>query len=556
MVKWVAIWLALIALCLPLRAAERDLGRVGTTGEGLSPRIRVLAMGVSDFQYLGPKRDLQYAEKDAQLFVDTLVDGARGAIAEPDIRRLVGKDATLSAVRAALGEVLGNARSGDVVVLYFSTHGALERSHDGYLLTRDSDPSHLATTALPIRELELAIQTTDARHVLLFTDACHSAVAGASLSPIPGQKGSTDETVGPLIASLQRESSFYNLASSLVYESSLEDRSFCGGHGAFTCALTRALKGEADRDHNGQVNLVELTLYVPTAVHDLTGAEQLPEAKGAYDKFMILSLPHRPDEDLPRWSNSDGYELIALPPNTFTMGTSSRDPADLEATPPHTVHVSAFAIGTTEVTRGMWDRVMGTHSPGAVSSVLPVNEVSWCDAVRFCNRLTALENMNGAQFEPAYTIPEDCETSSSVAWNHKANGFRLPTEAEWEYAARANTTTRYSTGDADDSVDAAAWTGTNSQNQPHEVRLKSPNAFGLYDVHGNVWEWVWDRYGPYTSDYLRDPIGNLLGQNRTARGGGYWGETSEVQSSSRMEVEASVQHPLIGFRLAISELPP
>jgi len=145
----------------------------------------------------------------------------------------------------------------------------------------------------------------------------------------------------------------------------------------------------------------------------------------------------------------------------------------------------------------------------------PVVCASWNDAVRYCNWISELEGLT-----PAYTI-----SGNSVTWIESANGYRLPTEAEWEYAARGGNQSRGYTYSGSSSADEVAWYDGNSGNKTHPVGQKKPNELGLYDMSGNVWEWCWDWYGDYGSSSSTDPKGPSSGSSRVLRGGS-WGSLS------------------------------
>jgi formylglycine-generating enzyme required for sulfatase activity len=216
----------------------------------------------------------------------------------------------------------------------------------------------------------------------------------------------------------------------------------------------------------------------------------------------------------------------------------------------HRVTVSGFYMAKYEVTvaqfrefiytsdyitpNNPWDRSGQTENH-------PVTNVSWFDAVQYCNWRSAKENLT-----PAYKIQ-----GQTVTRNQNANGYRLPTEAEWEYACRAGTTTPYSTGTSLDT--GAAWTSGNSQYNAHPVGQKAANQWGLYDMHGNVEEWCWDWYGDYPSAAQKDPEGLATGNSRVYRGGSYgYGRGNYLRSAKRGYNSPSHQMGYVGFRLARS----
>ncbi len=143
------------------------------------------------------------------------------------------------------------------------------------------------------------------------------------------------------------------------------------------------------------------------------------------------------------------------------------------------------------------------------------------------------------------TSPEDTWNTVVCDWN--ADGYRLPTESEWEYACRAGATTAYSTGDT--ISDNTGWYKTNSNRRTHEVGKKSANAYGLNDMYGNVWEWCWDWYGSYGNAARTDPLGASSGSRRVSRGGGWLGSAQYVRSAYRNDFNPSFRNNDLGFRL-------
>jgi formylglycine-generating enzyme required for sulfatase activity len=237
-------------------------------------------------------------------------------------------------------------------------------------------------------------------------------------------------------------------------------------------------------------------------------------------------------------------KLALIPAGTFEMGSTDADKyARGEEKPQHEVRITRpFYLGIHEVTRGQYQAVMGqnpSHFNG--SEDLPVEQVSWLDAVRFCNKLSEREGR-----KPCYLIEGDDVTIDG------GDGYRLPTEAEWEYACRAGTTTRFSFGDDENALGLYAWYSANADSQTHPVGEKQPNAFGLYDMHGNVREWCWDGYDAayYEQSPAVDPPGPSPAARRVVRGGGWIDDPWHSRSAFRYWNSPEVRHDDLGFRLA------
>ncbi|TDN73981.1 MULTISPECIES: formylglycine-generating enzyme family protein [Pseudonocardia] len=189
------------------------------------------------------------------------------------------------------------------------------------------------------------------------------------------------------------------------------------------------------------------------------------------------------------------------------------------------IEVAPFAIADSPVTVALYDSV---HDSMSKDGRLPLVDVTWWDAVRFCNALSVRHTLS-----PAYVIDEPGER---ITWNPTRNGYRIPTEAEWEYACRAGTRgPRY--GDLDD----IAWYRENSGEQIRQVRGKAPNPWGLHDTLGLVWEWCWDVYDP-----------QVYGTYRVLRGGGWFDEHWSCRASVRRRSHPTLRLDDVGFRLARS----
>lgn len=190
------------------------------------------------------------------------------------------------------------------------------------------------------------------------------------------------------------------------------------------------------------------------------------------------------------------------------------------------VDVGPYQLATTPVTRSQYAQVTGRWPSATKGDRLPVESVSWIDAVQFCNALS-----ESAGLTPAYRLGEE-----DADWVASADGYRLPTEAEWEHACRAGTT-----GPRYGPLDEIAWYRTNSDGRVHEVATLQPNPWGLYDMLGNVWEWCWDVYDA-----------EVYGNYRVLRGGGWFDEHWSCRASVRRRSHPTLKLDDVGFRIARS----
>jgi formylglycine-generating enzyme required for sulfatase activity len=226
--------------------------------------------------------------------------------------------------------------------------------------------------------------------------------------------------------------------------------------------------------------------------------------------------------------------------------------------PIHQVTLSkAFYMSDHEVTQKEWVEMMGNNPSLFKGDDLPVERVSWYDAIEYCNKRSVKEGLT-----PAYTIDKtrkdgDNKSTSDdvkwvVTWNKSANGYRLPTEAEWEFAARGGVQSKgwEFAGGAD--VGAVAWYTDNSGGKTHPVKTKKANEAGLYDMSGNVWEWCWDWREGYASDSQTDPTGASSGPVRVYRGGSWVNDAANARSAYRNYYTPSHRNYALGFRLVRS----
>ena len=224
--------------------------------------------------------------------------------------------------------------------------------------------------------------------------------------------------------------------------------------------------------------------------------------------------------------NSVPFKMVYVQGGTFWMGATDEQAGDYESneTPVNRVHLSSYYIGQTEVTQELWREVMGTNPSNFLGDLQrPVERVSWNDCQTFLSRLNVLTGKN----------------------------FRLLTEAEWEFAARGGNKSQGYKYAGSNTIGDVAWCTSNSSSKTHAVATKAPNELGLYDMSGNVWEWVNDRYGSYTSGEKTDPTGPATGSYRVSRGGSWSCNAAYCRVSYRdYSTPASTNFDL-GLRLAL-----
>jgi len=241
------------------------------------------------------------------------------------------------------------------------------------------------------------------------------------------------------------------------------------------------------------------------------------------------------DEAKERIQNSIGMEFVLIRPGSFRMGSPEDEPGRYLGEILHKVNLTRpFYLQTTEVTQAQWRAVMGDNpsSHKRCGDRCPVEQVSYEDAQRFIRELNLKEG---------------------------TDRYRLPTEAEWEYACRAGSTKALPNGtitrfqcDLDDNLNAISWYCGNAQDQVHPVTGKNPNAWGLYDMLGNVQEWCRDWFGPYPADEVVDPNGPQKGTYRVMRGGAWFSPARDVRCASRFGSPPPYRFRHIGFRLAVT----
>ena len=218
----------------------------------------------------------------------------------------------------------------------------------------------------------------------------------------------------------------------------------------------------------------------------------------------------------------DVFEFVWVPAGTFMMGSTKNESKWTNTETQHNVTISkGFWIGKFEITQKQWESIMGENPSCFVGKQNPVESVSWDDIQSYLLKLNSLGD----------------------------GKYRLPTEAEWEYACRAGSTAACGFGSDETQLEDYAWTFWNSNETTHRVGSKKSNAWGLHDMHGNVREWCSDWYLPHSGDNLVDPLGAESGSGRITKGGSFLAEYEQCRSAHRHMNPTSYEHNSIGFRI-------
>lgn len=287
-----------------------------------------------------------------------------------------------------------------------------------------------------------------------------------------------------------------------------------------------------------------------TGQQDSTSAGQIENTEDGEEETENIAV-QMPEESVP-----EGFVYISG--GVFQMGSPESEAWRSDDEKQHTVTVSDFYMSQYEVTQAEYQAVMNSNPSNFSGENLPVENVSWLDAVAYCNARSGREGLT-----PVYTID-----GHNVSWERSANGYRLPTEAEWEYACRAGTTTPFYMENSPSAEEANYYghypymiednyfSQGNLEVKPGEYRQTtvevgsfSANSFNLYDMHGNVGEWTWDIYAQYPDEEQTDPVGAALGTRRVYRGGGWNDFAKNMRSAYRAMMDQDKGSFNIGIRL-------
>ena len=534
---------------------------------------RALLIAIDD--YPPPNSKLGGCLNDAKLIGECLYQYC--GYAKENIYVLFDKDATKANIEAKLKELVNASGENDTLFVSFGGHGGLDGQQQSQFCVFD--------TELAADDVRAVLQSRRLAQKIFYIDSCHSGAAKTKANVKPD---------------MEQFSGSFEKSSGLITFAGCRRNQECmdfGGHGICTGQLIRGLTGEADFDKNGIVDSDEiyrhLLMEVPTTVKLVDPKhEQIPiriigqDVVGVFALAKVDGKPSRLTGKLPVRpkvgdivENTVGMKLIYLPSDLAVVGSPKTEYLrnDDEAEQPIAITAPIY-MGQFEVTQDQYEKVMGKnpsyYSAGGTGSSsveglktgnYPVEQVAWRDAIEFCKTLS---NMPGEK--------------------RAKRAYRLPTECEWEFACRAGTTTVFSTGDRISSKQAnirGDKTYLDSDEGPTLARTAAvgsykPNAFGLYDMHGNVAEWCSDFYtarpfpalsGAHTANLLamvsakndtkdknstlavlacpQNPQGPTRGESRVYRGGAFTGDVALSRSACRRDKAEDYAYRGIGFRV-------
>lgn len=599
-----------------------------------TPNRYALLVGAGTFQD-SRITELQACRNDAQGLFEVLTDPRTGMFPRENVQLLLDDQATEQAISDALIELGRIAGPDDLVLVFFSGHGAVDESDRAYWVTYDTVIDRLRTTALRSSDIEEYLEEIETKRLVTLIDACYAAAT------VDVSKSKSLIKLDQIYPEFDGEGRIAITASAGDQLSVVIPEGQPGhGYSAFAFHVIEGLSGAADAagdSADGVVTADELWNYVKDRTQrtaKLANGEQQPRLLGELGSKFLLTIdserlvqqsnqfqewtteliqmlsrrqisaaqyeeaqtllstspsqlseiraerrqiylelvtgklkPSRltallnlagtdksrgidrdskPSDDTendsrtprttptPRTNNSEhepfenrfGMRMVYIEPGTFFRTDPDASNRSGSFAPEHTVELTTgYWISQTEITQRQWNALMSKNPSSNVGDDLPVDSVTWEEAVEFCRRLSGRTNQT----------------------------YRLPTEAEWEYACRATTQGAFH-GPAED----VTWHDGNSNRRSRPAASKTPNEFGLYDMHGNIGEWVADVYKSgygVTNGRVVDPLGPTSGNQRVVRGGNFMRPVSDCTSSARIGVKQDTRFRAFGFRIVMEQSP-
>ncbi len=537
------------------------------------PKKYALLIGVNKYKRK-PFTKLKYAENDATKLAEEL---RKAGFTVRLMTHAAGKtkadDAPTAAnIRKALAEFVGDKTVKDILLLGMAGHGIEVTVPDPddkgkprtypFFCPSDADLTNISYSTgrnkylLNLNDMFADLGNCGAEVKLVLMDACRNELeVTSSTRGLVGKRLNAPRGVAALFACSPGEKAFES------------DKL---RHGVFFHFVLKGLRGEAAWD--GAVTFDDLVRYVGKKVTDevpkliRNGARQRPDRLINYPgtspvlAFVKSTSPQATKDGsakvvkqsrsnkVEKATNDLGMKFLVLPPGEFERGSADKDPrADKNEKPRHRVRLTrAFWLSASEVTQKEYKSVMEANPSANTNDDGPVTNVSWLEAIEFCNKLS-----RRLGYQLYYEVDGDKVTISG------GDGYRLPTEAEWEYACRAGTTTVWSFGgEINDARNFGTFQG--AAEAPSAVGKKKPNPWGFFDMHGNVWEWCWDTYeGVYekTKGVVTDPAKGSKGKTqRLLRGGSFRESANEARSARRYSASANYRGDDIGIRVARTPL--
>jgi len=573
--------IALFTILCRGASAARD-GDKGFDVVPASASKYAVLVGVNDYEKCS---DLRYCKADVTALREQLV---KIGFDRRDIAVLTDGEAIRPSRRNILEQLdvtLRVADETDLIIVALSGHGA-KIGGKSYFCPLDARADDPEGTMIAVEELYDKLEKCPARLKIVLVDACRNKFLPVDSRPLAEQDKSIDGFAKSLTDGVFPKGVAL-LTSCTSGERSWEDSDF--GHGVFMHFVLQGLSGKADQigadgKKDKWVSLFELCDYVrsETKSHVLRTRRvtQRPHHHTSLDLPDFRIWPYPEAEPPQEFTNSIDMKLKLIPAGEFTMGSSESEEDRSDDEKQHRVRVTKpYYLGAHEVTQKEFSMVMGFNPSdhqrggdredevsGLDTSGFPVEHVSWYDAVHFCNKLSELEGRT-----PCYRLT-DIERydddgrgiKSATVSRQSGNGYRLPAEAEWEYACRAGTKTSFSFGSVLNGKQANC-----RGDYPYGTETKGPdlgrtttvgsysaNAWGLYDMHGNVWEWCDDWYDEdyYEDSPVDDPTGPTTGASRAARvfrGGGWLSYARHCRSADRFRNAPGFRFYDLGFRIAL-----
>lgn len=594
-VPLIAVLAALAAAasgCEPSSAPDVDeqasMSRAALDNALLYRSSTAVVIGINDYAHM-PR--LKGAERDAQAVGDALIKHGF------NVRMLLGAQATRERIAALLGDELPRTTDrDDRIFVYFAGHGVSDGTGDraiGYLLPAAGDRTKPASTGIAMTEMVRWFGRYQARQVMFVADACYSGLALSSRGV--GLRPAMERYLQTVTSRPVRIAITAGAAGEQVNE--------WQGHGLFTHFLLQAFDGAADSNRDGVTTSDEIAAWIKPEVaktaQQLWGTEQHPQSgRTGEGEFVFVHAPAitsvrgatrdvTNERATPRDSAAatpSGW--VRVPPGAFMMGTPQTNPLrdpDEHHTP---VRVDrGLLLSATELTQRQWRDVMGTNPSyfQGCGDNCPVEEITFWDALSYCNKRSEKEDL-----PPCYEL-HGCRTqegSTSAGLRCElatfrgvtCGGYRLPTSEEWEYAARAGTWTDtyagalriqdqrrapvldaiawhggHNAADYAGAADCSSWSGRDERAAgcgSHPVGQLNANAWGLHDMIGNVWEWVWPRAPGGCSGF--GDVSATSNDRAMCAGGGWYNDARDCRAANRFALPGNQHFFNIGMRLARS----